>query len=100
MSKFQHLQLSSVKIQSMTKPRLLSVLGVQLEVQHIPLTESSHSGKKKPVCVFLHEGLGSVALWKNWPTKFAKAWGAKDGFIPVRAMANPKAFPTFEVKVA
>jgi hypothetical protein len=43
------------------------------------------------------------AVWpfgKIGPLKFAKAWGAKDGFIPVRAMANPKAFPTFEVKVA
>ena len=30
----------------------------------------------------------------------AKAWGAKDGFIPARAMANPMASPTFEAKVA
>ena len=61
----------------MTKPRLLSVLGVQLEVQHIPLTESSHSGEKKPVCVFLHEGLGSVALWKDWPTQVCQSLGCE-----------------------
>ena len=79
---------------------LLSVLGVQLELQHIPLVEPSRSGEKKPVCVFLHEGLGSVALWKIGPPKFAKAWGAKDGFIPAKAMANPMASQTFEAKAA
>jgi pimeloyl-ACP methyl ester carboxylesterase len=77
LAKFQQLKLSSVKIQIMTKPMLLSVLGVQLEVQHIPLLESGHLRGKKPACVFLHEGLGSVALWKDWPTQICQSLGCE-----------------------
>jgi pimeloyl-ACP methyl ester carboxylesterase len=77
LAKFQQLKLSSVKIQIMTKPMLLSVLGVQLEVQHIPLLESGHLRGKKPACVFLHEGLGSIALWKDWPTQICQSLGCE-----------------------
>lgn len=40
--------------------------GVELEVRRI-----QHEESKGPVLVFLHESLGSIALWrkfrKNWP---------------------------------
>ena len=39
------------------------VLGVDLEVLHLP------GPADRPVGVFLHEGLGSVALWRDWPAR-------------------------------
>lgn len=41
----------------------ISVHGVQLEIQRIPATGDS----RHPVMVFLHEGLGSVSMWRDWP---------------------------------
>jgi len=61
----------------MTMPALLSVLGVQLEVKHIPMPKSANSVANMPVCVFLHEGLGSVALWKDWPDQICQILGCE-----------------------
>jgi pimeloyl-ACP methyl ester carboxylesterase len=61
----------------MTVPALLSVLGVQLEVQHIPMDNLTDSSTKMPACVFLHEGLGSVALWKDWPSQICQNLGCE-----------------------
>ena len=47
----------------MNSHQSLRVLGVSLEIQHI----AGPPHNRLPVCVFLHEGLGSVALWKEWP---------------------------------
>ena len=41
----------------------ISVHGVQLEIQRIPATGDS----RHPALVFLHEGLGSVRMWRDWP---------------------------------
>jgi pimeloyl-ACP methyl ester carboxylesterase len=38
------------------------------------LTDSS---TKMPACVFLHEGLGSVALWKDWPSQICQSLGCE-----------------------
>jgi pimeloyl-ACP methyl ester carboxylesterase len=93
LAKFQQLKLSSVKIQIMTKPMLLSVLGVQLEVQHIPLLESGHLREKKPACVFLHEGLGSIALWKDWPTQICQSLGCEGWVYSRRGYGQSDGIP-------
>jgi pimeloyl-ACP methyl ester carboxylesterase len=43
---------------------------IKLEYQWIGVTRSEY-----PVVVFLHEGLGSVALWKDFPANFCGANG-------------------------
>jgi pimeloyl-ACP methyl ester carboxylesterase len=45
------------------------VLGVNLEVLHLP------GPAQGPVLVFLHEGLGSVALWRDWPAQLCQRLG-------------------------
>jgi pimeloyl-ACP methyl ester carboxylesterase len=77
LAKQQNFERSGVRIQTMTAPILLSVLGVQLEVQHISLGKPTDSSAKMPVCVFLHEGLGSVALWKDWPLQICQSLGCE-----------------------
>jgi len=44
--------------------------GVELEVRRI-----QHKEPKGPVLVLLHESLGSIALWRKFPEKLAKATG-------------------------
>lgn len=50
--------------------RTINVQGVGLEVRHIPALAS----QKAPL-VFLHEGLGSVAMWRDWPDQVCAASG-------------------------
>ena len=50
--------------------RTIKVQGVGLEVRHIP----APSCVKAPL-VFLHEGLGSVAMWRDWPDQVCAATG-------------------------
>ena len=38
---------------------------LRMEYQWVGARHSAH-----PVVVFLHEGLGSIALWKDFPEKF------------------------------
>jgi pimeloyl-ACP methyl ester carboxylesterase len=74
---FSILRFYGVKIDSMTAPSLISILGVDLEVKHIPLAKPSASKDSAPSCVFLHEGLGSVALWKDWPGQICQSLGCE-----------------------
>ena len=46
--------------------------GIELEVRRI-----QHAEPKGPVLVFLHESLGSIALWRKFPEKLAKATGCE-----------------------
>ena len=46
---------------------------VALEYQWVGLDLASHP--QAPLVVFLHEGLGSVALWKDYPAKLCDAGG-------------------------
>ncbi len=41
-------------------------------LEYVRITPGSN---KKPVLVFLHEGLGSVSLWKDFPARVAQATG-------------------------
>lgn len=45
----------------------ITVCGHRLEVVHLP------GDAERPTLVFLHEGLGSAALWKGFPAKIASA---------------------------
>ncbi len=46
-----------------------TVLGLALETLSIPGPDD------QPVLVFLHEGLGSVALWRDWPAQLCARLG-------------------------
>ena len=48
----------------------ITVQGRKLEYQLIPATRAV-----APVLVFLHEGLGSISLWRNFPQQVAAATG-------------------------
>ncbi len=55
----------------------LCIEGATLEVQHLP---GSHEAMPdRPTLVFLHEGLGSVAMWqqkgRHWPLELCQAAG-------------------------
>jgi pimeloyl-ACP methyl ester carboxylesterase len=43
---------------------------LRLEYQWVGVPDSKH-----PTVVFLHEGLGSIALWKDFPEQFCRAGG-------------------------
>jgi pimeloyl-ACP methyl ester carboxylesterase len=47
------------------------VFGIQLETQFIP----APAGLENPVLVFLHEGLGSVRMWRDWPQRLCQQLG-------------------------
>jgi pimeloyl-ACP methyl ester carboxylesterase len=49
----------------------IDILGTRLEVQTI-----EHQGAEiRPTLIFLHEGLGSVALWRDWPAHMCQRLG-------------------------
>jgi pimeloyl-ACP methyl ester carboxylesterase len=77
MLSFDFFGISNVKMINMTHPTLLSVLGVDLEVKYIPLDKPLELRDKGPSLVFLHEGLGSVALWKDWPAQICQSLGCE-----------------------
>jgi len=52
-----------------TQRQQIPVHGVDLETWQI------EGPKDRPVLVFLHEGLGSVALWRDWPQKLCQRLG-------------------------
>lgn len=55
---------------------MVQVNGVRLEVQALPAPE----GTQRAPIVFLHEGLGSVAMWRDWPRLVCEATG-RAGFV-------------------
>jgi pimeloyl-ACP methyl ester carboxylesterase len=50
---------------------LLQIEGVRLEVQRVP----PPAGRPLAPIIFLHEGLGSVAMWRDWPAAVCAATG-------------------------
>ena len=50
----------------------VTVDGIRLEVRHIA---ASPGIKELAPIVFLHEGLGSVAMWRDWPDQVCAATG-------------------------
>ena len=56
----------------------LIVCGQRLEVRRIPGPPPGCGQKpaaERPTLVFLHEGLGSISLWRNFPERLAAATG-------------------------
>lgn len=51
------------------------IQGVRLEIQRIPAPVASPGARPLAPLVFLHEGLGSVALWRDWPARLCQATG-------------------------
>ena len=51
--------------------QIMNILGTRLEVQTLQ-PEVLQPG---PTLVFLHEGLGSVALWRDWPARLCARLG-------------------------
>jgi pimeloyl-ACP methyl ester carboxylesterase len=49
----------------------MTVLGLDLEVQSLTTIAPTDA----PTLVFLHEGLGSVALWRDWPQQLCARLG-------------------------
>ncbi len=49
----------------------MQVDGVALEVRRL----AGGAGGKLATIVFLHEGLGSVAMWRDWPAQLCEATG-------------------------
>ncbi|WP_427915437.1 alpha/beta fold hydrolase [Ramlibacter sp. MMS24-I3-19] len=50
--------------------------GVRLEIQRV----TGPAGAQRAPIVFLHEGLGSVAMWRDWPTRVCEVTG-RDGIV-------------------
>jgi len=60
----------------MANPQFIDVDGVKLECLRIDVGTSS----EKPTLVFLHEGLGCVAQWRNFPEQLCQTAGL-NGFV-------------------
>ncbi|MGB2880701.1 MAG: alpha/beta hydrolase [Rhodoferax sp.] len=58
---------------------LISIQGIQLQVEHIAAPAPATALRRAPI-VFLHEGLGSVAMWRNWPHQVCQATG-REGWV-------------------
>jgi pimeloyl-ACP methyl ester carboxylesterase len=56
-----------------TSSSLMRVHGVDLEILTIP--GPGHSSDCPDPVVFLHEGLGSVSMWREWPAKLCQQLG-------------------------
>ncbi|MBI2276892.1 MAG: alpha/beta hydrolase [Dechloromonas sp.] len=54
--------------------QLLTIQGRQLEYVRLP---SAHPRPDAPPIVFLHEGLGSLAMWRDFPQRVADATGCE-----------------------
>ncbi len=63
--------MESVPVQPATeKHQFVTIAGKQLEAL---LIEARH--ERSPTIVMLHEGLGSIALWKDFPHRLAERTG-------------------------
>jgi pimeloyl-ACP methyl ester carboxylesterase len=50
------------------------VPGRTLDIEYAQLNRDA---ARKPLAVFLHEGLGSVAMWRDWPADLCRAGGCE-----------------------
>lgn len=66
----------------------ISIQGVQLEVLSLPGPTA-----QAPTLVFLHEGLGSVALWRDWPAQLCAQLGCAGLVYSRRGYGQSDAVP-------
>ena len=77
----------------------VTVQGRKLEVQKIP-----GANRDAPTLVFLHEGLGSVAMWRDFPRKAAAATGcaavvySRYGYGQSEVLRGPRAVDYMHVE--
>jgi pimeloyl-ACP methyl ester carboxylesterase len=69
---------------------LIEIKGVKLEVQQIEAPAARHD--LAPL-VFLHEGLGSVAMWRDWPQALCQATGRAGWVYSRRGYGQSDAVP-------
>jgi pimeloyl-ACP methyl ester carboxylesterase len=67
---------------------LIQVEGVGLEVLRLPAATSGRA----PI-VFLHEGLGSVAMWRDWPARVCEETGRAGVVYSRRGYGQSQAIP-------
>lgn len=70
-------------------PSKISLQGVTLEVLQIPAASAS----TLPTLVFLHEGLGSVAMWRDWPAQLCQRLGCAGLVYSRRGYGQSDAVP-------
>jgi pimeloyl-ACP methyl ester carboxylesterase len=68
---------------------LVKVNGIGIEVQRLP----GAAGRSLAPIVFLHEGLGSVAMWRDWPATVCTATGRAGVVYSRRGYGNSDAVP-------
>jgi pimeloyl-ACP methyl ester carboxylesterase len=69
---------------------LININGTRLEVRRIKAAEAA--ADRAPL-VFLHEGLGSVALWRDWPDQLCAATARAGVVISRRGYGRSEAIP-------
>jgi len=67
----------------------IAIDGVALEVQRL----AGAAGRLLAPIVFLHEGLGSVAMWRDWPQQVCSASGRPGVVYSRRGYGNSDAAP-------
>lgn len=83
----------------MSSPEFVTIDGVRLEYQRFPARKPGMA----PL-VFLHEGLGSVAMWRDFPARVAAATGAETivysrrGYGRSDRLAGPRAVDYMHVE--
>jgi pimeloyl-ACP methyl ester carboxylesterase len=70
-------------------PQKISIQGIQLEIQRISGTDAPNP---TPL-VFLHEGLGSVAMWRDWPARLCQRLGCAGLVYSRRGYGQSDAVP-------
>ena len=73
---------------------LININGVRVEVKHITARQAGVQGSAglAPL-VFLHEGLGSVAMWRDWPEQLCNATGREGWVYSRRGYGQSDAVP-------
>ena len=69
---------------------LININGTNLEVRRI---EAAGAAADRAPLVFLHEGLGSVAMWRDWPDQLCAATGRAGVVISRRGYGRSDAIP-------
>ena len=73
---------------------LININGVQLEIKHIAAHPTGvHVNTDLAPLLFLHEGLGSVAMWRDWPTQLCMATGREGWVYSRRGYGQSDAVP-------
>ena len=70
----------------------IEIDGARLEVLNIPAPDG---GTGRAPVVFLHEGLGSVAMWRSWPATVCQATGRSGLVYSRRGYGQSDATPDF-----